>query len=268
MFEFSHKNFPVGISTLILFSLTLILLTSCSQPKQSRQKITEIEPELVLIPGGEFVMGKDGKGDYSPAHKVYLDSFYMDKYEVTNAQYFKFCQKTGRKLPEFWGMKQYHCGSDFPNHPVVGVSWSDANSYAEWAGKRLPTEAEWEYAARGGLADMNYPSGDELDSTLANYSFQGYTKGTVEVGSYPPNGYGLHDMVGNVWEWVSDYYHSGYYNSSPYKTPTGPKEGKFRLFRGGSWHSGPYCNRAYYRNALPANWVDFAGGFRCAKDLR
>ena len=193
----------------VLLILALDVATSLSQSNRQPQKTIETKAELVLIPGGEFVMGKDDEGDCSPAHKVYIDSFYMDKYEVTNAQYLEFCKETGRALPEFWGMKQFRSGSDFPDHPVVGISWRDANAYAEWAGKRLPTEAEWEFAARGGLVGMNYPHGNELDSAQANYTLADL-EGTAPVGSFAPNGYGLHDMTGNVWEWVADYYDGEY----------------------------------------------------------
>jgi iron(II)-dependent oxidoreductase len=250
-----------------MFILAVSFLASYSQSNEEPQEVSPVQAELVLVPGGEFLMGKDEEGDHSPAHKVYIDSFYMDKYEVTNAQYFEFCEETGRQFPEFWGMKEFHSGPDFPNHPVVGISWKDAKSYAEWAGKRLPTEAEWEYAARGGLIGMNYPNGDELDSSQANYTLGG-PEGIATVGSFPPNSYGLYDMAGNVFEWVSDYYDADYYGTNPYENPIGPEEGRFRVIRGGGWHSGPYCNRVYYRNALPGQWVDFAVGFRCVKDLR
>lgn len=258
----------VGTKAVIgmLSVLALDFAISSSQSDQELEQASAVQAELVLISGGEFLMGKDEKGDHGPAHKVYVDSFYMDKYEVTNSQYLEFCEETGRGLPEFWGRKEFHSGPDFPDYPVVGISWRDAKAYAEWAGKRLPTEAEWEYAARGGLVEMSYPHGDELDSAGANYTLADL-EGTVAVGSFRPNGYGLHDMAGNVWEWVADYYDGKYYKTSPYKNPTGPDEGKLKVIRGGGWHSGPSCNRVYYRNALPANWVDFAVGFRCAKDI-
>ena len=255
-------------ATSLLIIAAFLFSISLSQENQDVKNPEVIKAEMVLIPGGEFLMGKDEEGDCSPAHKVYLDSFYIDKYEVTNARYLEFCTQTDRKLPEFWGMAEFHSGPDFANYPVVGITWNDAKAYAEWAGKRLPTEAEWEYAARGGLKGMNYPNGDEVDSTRANYSVEGIMRGTVPVSSYLPNGYGLYNMAGNVWEWVSDYYDGDYYENSPYKNPQGSEDGKFRVIRGGGWHSGPYCNRVYYRKALPSNWVDFAVGFRCAKDLR
>jgi len=221
---------------------------------------------MVLIPAGEFMMGGESEDDHMPVHKVYIDSFYLDKYEVTNAEYQKYCDETGEPLPEFWGMARFHCGPEFPNYPVVGISWSEANKYAEWAGKRLPTEAEWEYAARGGLVNNNYPYGTDADTSRARFTFEGKTGGSLTVGSYPANGFGLHDMSGNVVEWVADYYDKDYYKVSPENNPAGPEDGKFKVIRGGGWHSGPYCNRVYFRNALRPNWHDIAVGFRCARD--
>lgn len=252
-------------STFVLLFVFSVLFTGCVKKKEPPMSEPAIEMEMVLIPAGEFLMGaEDGGDDESPVHKAYADSFYMDKYELTNAQYFEFCNETGRNLPEFWGMEEFHSGSDYPSHPIVGVSWRDAKAYAEWAGKRLPTEAEWEYAARGGLVGKDFPNGDDLDSSTGNFSSQG----TASVGSYPPNGFGLHDMAGNVAEWVSDYYEENYYRVTPYENPRGPDEGKFRVVRGGGWHSGKSCNRVSFRNGLLGRWVDFNVGFRCAKDLR
>lgn len=235
----------------------------------------ETIPEgLALIPSGHFLMGADEGRDHSPVHNVYISSFLMDKYEVTNARYLQFCQATGHRLPAFWGMDQFRSGPRYPDHPVVGVSWLDAEAYATWIGVRLPTEAEWEYAARGGLAGKNYPNRDTLDTSDGNFVTSG-KRGPVAVASYPPNGYGLHDMQGNVVEWVWDYYDAHYYASSPEANPRGPEAVdlrpepvRFRVIRGGGWHSGPYCSRVYYRNALPANWLDFNVGFRCVRDAQ
>lgn len=222
--------------------------------------------EMVLIPTGEFLMGSDTEGDHAPAHRVRVDAFFLGIHEVTNGEYREFCEATGHRLPEFWGIEARRSGPDFPDHPVVGVSWQDAADYAAWRGMRLPTEAEWEYAARGGVEGMNFPSGDALSPPDAN--FAGSQIGSpVEVGRYPANGFGLHDMSGNVFEWVADRYGADYYAESPSANPDGPETGKFRVIRGGGWHSGPYCNRTYYRNALPPQWVDFAVGFRVAKDI-
>jgi iron(II)-dependent oxidoreductase len=169
------------------------------------------------------------------------------------------------QLPEFWGKKDFKSGLEFPDYPVVGVSFFDADKYAKWAGKRLPTEAEWEYAARGGLIDKNYPTGDQVDSTKANYGNR--KRGVVKAGSYPPNNFNLYDMSGNVWEWVSDNYGSDYYKVSPSENPKGPENSRFKVIRGGSFHSGGMCVQTYFRNGLSPSWVDFAVGFRCARSL-
>ncbi|MGD1994061.1 MAG: SUMF1/EgtB/PvdO family nonheme iron enzyme, partial [Anaerolineae bacterium] len=142
-------------------------------------------------------MGSDLDMDHSPVHRVRLSPFHIEKYEVTNAMYHSFCRTTGHRQPEFWGLDVFRSGPDFPDHPVVGVSWQDAVAYAAWCGRRLPTEAEWEYAARGGLVGKNYPNGDTLTPSDGNYSKSGLG-GPVRVGSYPANGFGLHDMQGNV----------------------------------------------------------------------
>jgi formylglycine-generating enzyme required for sulfatase activity len=221
---------------------------------------------MVLIPGGTYEMGHGRGKDHSPVHRIRIDAFYLDIFEVTNMEYHEFCVETGRKLPIFWGMNKFHCGPDYPDYPVVGVSWSDAEAFAAWKGKRLLTEAEWEYAARGGLSGKNYPTGHKIDSTAANYSDKGIVRGTMHIGSYAPNGYGLYDMCGNVAEWVADWYAGNYYRTSPTQNPQGPDKGKFRVIRGGGWHSGPGCSQVHFRNALPQYWLDFNVGFRCAKD--
>ena len=260
-------NLENRLIRLLLISGFIAAFLSCSHADRSGQHVQKEEkvlPEMVLIPGGEFRMGSDTEGNDNPEHKVYVDSFYMDRYEVTNARYAAFCKETGRELPEFWGVEEFHCGPAFPDHPVVGVTWTDAGAYAEWCGKRLPTEAEWEHAARGGLPGSKYPYGDTIEPSRANYH---PSEGTVPVGSYRPNGYGLYDMAGNVVEWVADYYDEDYYKTSPHKNPEGPEQGTFRVIRGGGWHSGPFCNTVHFRNGLPGRWVDFNVGFRCVRDV-
>ncbi len=221
-------------------------------------------PEI-LIPATSFVMGVEGDGRCSPPHTVKLDAFYIERHEVTNAQYLAFCQATDRNLPEFWGMDRYHSGPKWPQHPVIGVSWGAARDYAEWAGKRLPTEAEYEYAARGGVTGQKFYWGDKADPAHANYGQSGH-KAPVAVESYPPNGFGLFDMVGNVHEWVIDRFDAGYYAVSPAENPQGPEKGGLRVIRGGGWHTGPGCIPQHARYALPSGWVDFSVGFRCARD--
>ena len=227
------------------------------------------EVPMVLIPGGEFKMGKDSDQgyDFSPAHHVKVDSFYVDRREVTNGEYLRFCTETDHKLPEFWDTEIFQSGGDFLDYPVIGVSWWDAADYAEWAGKRLPTEAEWEFAARGGLIEKDYPNGDDWTKDRATQKGKGWQNLIEPVEQYEPNGYGLYDMGGNVWEWTADHYSADYYQTSEVDNPKGPKAGEFRVIRGGSWHSGAMCKKVYYRKGLPGSWCDFAVGFRCVKDF-
>lgn len=225
---------------------------------------------MILIPSCNFLMGKkmQESADFSPQHRVNLNAFYLDRYEVSNAEYYEFCKETKYKFPEFWDVTGFRNSMDFPKNPVIGISWIDANEYAKWAGKRLPTEAEWECAARGGKTEGDFPDGSVFDSTKTGINCRMIEKGTTKVGNYFPNPFGLYDMAGNVWEWVADRYDSHYYQRNHSLNPTGPQEGRFRVIRGGSWHSGTYCTQVHYRNALPVNWVDFAVGFRCAKDAK
>jgi formylglycine-generating enzyme required for sulfatase activity len=247
------------VSTLLLF----LVIIAYGQVEEDNP------PEgMVLIPGGTFMMGSDhGQAIAAPKHPVTLQGFYMDVREVTNKEYQEYCLATGYKHPEFWGLGLYKSGPDYPDHPVVGVSQFDATQYAEWAGKRLPTEAEWEYAARGGLEDISYPYGENEDHTRSRFNDPEAEKGPVKTGSYPPNGYGLFDMSGNAWEWVSDWFSESYYSESPEQNPAGTSMGTFRVFRGGGWHSGAGCTTVHRRNGLPPHWVDIAGGFRCVKEL-
>jgi len=231
---------------------------------QSLLAAGDLEEHAVRIPGGEFTMGADVEDDHRPPHKILVSEFVLDRYEVTNAEYIEFCEATDRDPPQFWGIDELSSGPAFPQHPVIGVSWHDALEFCRWNGMRLPTEAEWEYAATGGLQGTKYPWGDEIGPERANY---GPSDGVLAVGAYPANGYGLFDMAGNVGEWVSDWYDPGYYAVSPTENPTGPEDGKYKSVRGGGWHSGPYCNRVYRRLGLLAYWVDINVGFRCARDV-
>ena len=233
----------------------------------ARASAVAADTAMALVPAGVFVMGSEGTGDNSPPHKVRISGFYLDRHEVTNAEYAEFCKATGQDLPFFWGMDAFRCGPGYADHPIIGVCWSEARDYALWRGKRLPTEAEWEYAARGGVAGTKYVGGDRLDSTRVNY-LRSNLKGPIAVGSYPPNGYGLYDMAGNVQEWVADRYDADYYRNSPAEDPPGPEKGRFRVIRGGGWFTGPGCMGVGYRLALPSNWADFNVGFRCARDQK
>jgi formylglycine-generating enzyme required for sulfatase activity len=227
--------------------------------------------DMVQIPEGWFLMGSpegEGDSDEHPQHKVWVDTFRIDKCEVTNAQYEKFMKATGYGAPRYWNDDRLNK----PNQPVVGVSWDDAVAYAKWAGKRLPTEAEWEKAARGGLVGKRYPWGDDISHDNANFSGTGgrdrwgYYQ-TSPVGSFPPNGYGLYDMAGNVWEWVTDWYDKDYYRNSPERNPKGPNTGDRRVLRGGGWFDDTGDLRCADRYLDEPSNTYYLIGFRCAQDL-
>jgi formylglycine-generating enzyme required for sulfatase activity len=214
---------------------------------------------MVYVPAGEFLMGNDqgGADDEKPQREVYLDAFWIDRTEVTNAQY-KECVQANLACKA----SSYAIDSRFngDNQPVVGVDWNDAKTYCEWVGGALPTEAQWEKAARG-TDGRAYPWGNNpITGKLLNFCDKnceynwkdstvddGYAK-TAPVGSYLAGAspYGAWDMAGNVWEWVADWYDAKYYAGSPSKNPTGPSSGSSRVLRGGSW----YCNAAFVRAAF------------------
>ena len=252
----------------------------------SAQELERATTEMVYVPAGEFQMGSNEIMDATPRHTVYLDAFYIDPYEVTNAQFKAFVDAN----PE-WSKdnipSEYHNGNylrlwngnDYPkgkaNHPVVYVSWYAAMAYAKWVGKRLPTEAEWERAARGGIAHKRYVWGNSRNPGRANYGY--YGRHTRPVGSYLPNGFGLHDMGGNVWELCLDQYDKNFYRRAPKENPiagvsdiealmedfTSVKT--VRVSRGGSWNTRNSPAQAASRgNDTPTNTNSWLG-FRCAK---
>ncbi|MBM3219216.1 MAG: hypothetical protein FJZ38_11155 [Candidatus Rokubacteria bacterium] len=217
--------------------------------------------EMVLVPAGEFTMGSHAWADEEPPHRVHLDAFYVDKYETTNALYERFMRAANRPAPNFWSETKWNGSSQ----PVVGVSWDDADAYCRWAGKRLPTEAEWEKAARG--ADgRKYPWGEQWDASWTNSGESRLGK-TAPVGSYPSgvSPYGAHDMAGNVWEWVADWYGKDYYQRSPERNPDGPDSGHTRVLRGGSWNNAPSALRAAVRSSLTPDYRSYNVGFRSAR---
>ncbi|MDF0675287.1 MAG: SUMF1/EgtB/PvdO family nonheme iron enzyme [Nitrospira sp.] len=228
---------------------------------------------MVLIPAGKFWMGSpdsEGRKDEHPRHQIYLDAFYMDKFEVTVARYTEFVRAQNRSKPHYWDQVDTRTHR---NLPVVGVDWHDAKAYCEWAGKRLPTEAEWEKAARG-TDGRTYPWGNEQPTVrLANFG-QHFTTNlyddplapvdSYEAGNSP---YGLHHMAGNVWEWTADWYDENYYRKGPERNPTGPANGKSRVVRGGSWSWEPADVRSAYRQRNLPTERGSNIGFRCAQDV-
>jgi iron(II)-dependent oxidoreductase len=235
---------------------------------------------MVLIPEGEFFMGNPDEDDVhydeKPCHKVYLDAFWIDCYEVTNRHYKMFVDETGHKAPYVdtdwaspynWEIGSYPAGR--ADYPVVLVSWEDATAYAAWAGKRLPTEAEWEKAARGGLAKKYYPWGNKIDKLHASYFTSITIKNEMKpAGSLIQNPYGIYDIAGNVWEWCADWYGKPYYRMSPYENPQGPEEGRYRVFRGGSWTSNEEFLRCSERAKNVPVYRSHVLGFRCAQSVR
>jgi sulfatase modifying factor 1 len=210
--------------------------------------------EFVAIPGGDFAMGDRSAAaspNEQPVHEVTLDAFWMARTELTFAQWKAFVTASGH----FRGRSR----AQSDDHPVVGITWDDANAYCEWFSKthgvvmRLPSEAEWEYAARGGLKGRQYPNGDAMSPREANYA----SDGAVKAGSYPPNGYGLHDMAGNVFEWVADWYDKDYYRVAPRTNPRGPatrpESPQRKADRGGGWCMGVEKVRVAARHAGPGS---------------
>ena len=279
---------------------------------------------MVLVEGGEFVMGNSGPWAYpgdgeGPLRQVRVDAFRIDRHAVSNAEFAAFVEQTGHVTEaERFGWSFVFAGllpDDFPptrgvaqapwwrqveeadwrrpegpeseldrriDHPVLQVSWNDAQAYCEWAGKRLPSEAEWEYAARGGLDGKVFPWGDELEPggehrmnvwqgafPRENTCADGFY-GTCPVGAYPANGYGLHNMTGNVWEWCADWYSPDFHTRDRRTNPQGPPRGTHRSTRGGSYlchHS--YCRRyrVAARNSLEPESTTGNTGFRCVSDV-
>ncbi len=224
-------------------------------------------PDMVFVPAGDFTMGSnEGETDEKPAHTVYLDAFWIDKFEVTNKQY-ATCLNAGKcsrpSETKSFTRDAYFSNAQYNNYPVVYVNWEQAKTYCEWASKRLPTEAEWEKAARG-TDSRTYPWGNTFDKNLLNSS-EGGKGDTMAIGSYPGGAspYGAMDMAGNVWEWVADGY--GSYSSGTQRNPTGPSSWQNRVFRGGAWNNIRDGVRTVVRVNLIQTYSFRDVGFRCAQ---
>lgn len=285
--------------------------TPVETPKPEAPPVVE---GMVYIPAGTFAMGSnEGFAHESPIHEVSVDAFYMDTHEVTNKEFARFVQETGYvteaeqwkwsiifapddsigdRVPgaEWWkrgdgATWQHPNGPDtsidgLDDYPVVQVSWNDATAYAKWAGKRLPTEAEWEYAARGTLESTPFawgmdfaPNGEYQANTwtgqfpINDTGEDGYAA-LAPVGKYKPNGFGLYDIAGNVWEWVEDWYDPNYYRSAPARNPTGPESGIEKVQRGGSFMCAPNYCLGYRVSHRGKSGIDSGlpnSGFRCVR---
>ncbi len=256
------------------------LNVSYYQPK--KVEIKEVDPiltEMVIIPGGLYSRGSDkGSRDEKPKHKITINSFALDIHPVTNEQFTRFLEFMGgekdvsnndiirlrsSRIKRSSGKLIIESG--YAKHPVVGITWYGAVAYAKWVGKRLPTEAEWEIAASGGIENGEYPTGINIDHSQANF----FNSDTTAVMSYPTNGYGLYDMVGNVYEWCEDWYAYNFYDVTLQEpeNPKGPQQGVYRVLRGGCWKSLKEDMRCSHRHRNNPGTVNGTYGFRCAADV-
>lgn len=259
----------------------------------------ETVPEMARIPAGEFIMGSDdGDEDERPARTVHLDEYSIGVQPVTHRQYARFVRESGYRAPAVYELPlivtnggrdrermfrrlgaQYVWNDSQPpaerlDHPVALIRWEDAAAYCTWLAEasgrpvRLPSEAEWEKAARGGLERCRYPWGNELDPLRANFLTDPSLKmshGTTPARTFAPNGYGLYDTIGNVWEWVSDWYRADAYRSAPDRNPQGPSDGHLRVLRGGGWPvSDIRMLTCAHRHEVPPDTYSYSIGFRIA----
>ncbi len=248
--------------------------TASSLPAQDfsmyRTRIGDEGRDMVQIPEGPFTMGSnDGDPDEAPEHQVYVKGFYIDRKEVTQDEYMRFAKMTKRGKPRIEVFDDDQSKVLKPEFSAMSVSWDDAVAYCKWAGKRLPTEAEWEKAGRG-ESKRKYPWGDMFVANAANVdgSEDGYKylapPGSFEAGRSP---YGLYDMIGNVAEWVEDSYDEQYYKKSPFRDPKGPNNADLKVVRGGSWRETEHNARLSKRFAAKHWRTDVTIGIRCASDL-
>ncbi len=223
---------------------------------------------MILVPAGTFTMG-NGSSD-APIHKVYLDDYYIDKYDVTNLLYKACVAAGGCAQPHSLSSathSDYYANSQYDNYPVINVDWNQAKAYCAWRGSDLPSEAQWEKAARG-TDGRTYPWGEGIDTTFANYS-DSKIGDTTAVGSYEKgkSPYGVYDMAGNVWQWVNDWYDANYYRTlgDNASNPQGPSSGQYRVLRGGSWGADNDLIRSALRSWYDPSNSNVNVGFRCSR---
>ena len=264
--------------TVRLLAAVLVAAGLLGAQDGEREPAAPDAPEgMALIPAGEFTMGRtrttpdDERGmrplilrDDRPPHTVRLDAFYLGRTETTHADYAKFVAATGHPTPYHW--TDGEMPTEMAKHPIYNVDWEDATAYCEWSGKRLPTEAEWERAARGGLDGKDYPWGDQ--AAKPEHARFSTPEGPGPVALYDPNAFGLYDMAGGVSEWCSDWFARTYYEVSPPENPQGPAEGLYKMIRGGAWSDGPKRLTVFFRNWVRPNQRTPNLGFRCAKDSK
>jgi len=270
-------------------TILFLIMVSVTILAEESKAITAVPEDMVLINAGGFTRGVDNTNgdnfsDEAPAKMIYLSSYYLDKYEVSNAKYTEFIIATDHPAPAYWD----HRKLNQPNQPVTGVNWFDANTYCHWANKRLPSEAEWEKAARGPAGSI-YPWGNKLEYSKANFakgkSGQKYITDSVDAHADGTSYYGVYNMAGNVFEWVQDWYSSNYYSTDETRNPIGPKSQskknietisaktepdlKKKVIRGGSWFAPAQSITTTHRfwNDPINNSYGVGLGFRCAQSL-
>ncbi len=264
----------------VLLSSLIGLSVSLAGPLHAAGPAGKDGAPMVLVPAGPFPMGvppgdRDGGRDEYPRHQVDLDAFYIDKHEVTNGRYQQFVKAAGHRIPQhpnnpartLW--KDGRVSDAVAERPAVNVDWHDADAYCKWAGKRLPTEAEWEKAAKG-TEDRRFPWGNvEPTAKHLNFNQQWIGEKTLmPVGSYElgKSPYGAYDMAGNVWEWVADWYDDRYYEKSPAKNPRGPNTGADKILRSSGWAVETPMVRIFTRVKSDPLIRNESTGFRCAMD--
>jgi sulfatase modifying factor 1 len=247
-----------------------MMFTPAHPETKSEVSVRALEPSLIEIPAASFLMGSNSGQDCErPVHRIWVDTFLLAATQVTNAEYGVFLGATGAAPPPFWDDQNFN----HPRQPVTGVSWFEAARYCEWLSSqtarayRLPTEAEWELAARGGLEQKDYPWGDTPPKSLPDYATRWQT-GPEPVARYAPNAFGLYDVCDNVHEWCSDWYDPNYYAASPERNPRGPDQSptnpQRKSSRGGSWRHHIKVSRCSARSSIPRGFHYADYGFRVA----